>query len=340
MSLRIAAASRVALMMGLSLLTACAVATGRNAPADAPLAALPTAYDYQLLTPDHHPTSLPGVVAALQGSDVVFIGEYHGNHASHLLEMQLLTALHRQAASRDRGVILSMEMFNRDQQAIVDDYRNGKIGERYLIKEAPAWHNYTGSYRPLVEYAKAQAMPIIAANAPGDIVRCIGRQGEDYIPKLTADEKTHIATQPFAEVPGYADKFFGVMGGSDHQADKRLRQSYLAQLTRDNTMAESIARAHAQSPQSVVVHLNGSFHSEGHLGTVGALKRLNPDLKISVITPIRADDFADAQADKRRTDEFYYLVNAQPAEFVDDDYKRKMRGEMFSRAREKAKGCR
>ena len=251
---------------------------------------LATAYDYQLLNNAYQPVSLTQLATDVKDTDVVFIGEYHRNQASHLLQMQLFAMLHQLNQKSDRSLLLTMEMFERDQQSIVNDYLSSRVGERYLIEKAPAWINYQSSYRPLVEYAKQNSILVIAANAPGNIIRCIGRKGSDYITKLTPQERGMIATQPFAEVPHYADKFFGLMGQSKHSSGKRIKQSYLAQLTRDNTMAESIAKALKNSPDAQAIHLNGSFHSAGHLGAAGALKRINPALRIAVITPIHYDE--------------------------------------------------
>lgn len=298
---------------------------------------LPTLYDYQLLDKQYQALSLPQVTKALADTDVVFIGEYHRNQASHLLQMRLLQGLHEQ---RKSSVILTMEQFERDQQSILDDYLASKVGERYLMEEGSSWKSYQGSYRPLVEYAKQHDLSVVAANAPGDIIRCIGRQGESYLSKLSAQEKSMIAAQPFAEVAGYADKYFGFMGNSGHaKRKKRMQQSYLAQLTRDNTMAESILKALQKQPNAQVVHLNGSFHSAGHLGTAGALKRMNPALKIAVITPIHQDELASFKQENKHLDDFYYVLNRQPKSFVQPDYMKKMRGEMFAKANEKAFLC-
>lgn len=82
-------------------------------------------------------------------------------------------------------MVLSMEQFTRDAQPLMDDYLTGKIGEQYLIQKANAWPNYESDYRPLVEFAKSQQLPVIAANAPKPIVRCIGRVGIDYLDRLS-----------------------------------------------------------------------------------------------------------------------------------------------------------
>lgn len=296
---------------------------------------LVTAYDYQIVNAKHEPISLAALTEATADADVVFIGEYHRNQASHLLEMQLFASRHQ--SNRQRPTILSLEMFTREQQAILDRYLNSEIGEKYLMEEAPAWGNYQSSYRPLVEYAKQHQLVVVAANASGDIVRCIGRKGEDYLNVLSAEEQKHIAQYPFAEIPGYQEKFFGLMGGAKHMPDNRARNSYLAQAARDNTMAESIAAALKKNPGSQVIHLNGSFHSEDQLGTVAALKRLNPELKIQVVTPVHLNEFE--QGDFEGRDDFYYLLNPQPKEFVDPEYMKASRKAMFEKSRKKANMC-
>ena len=334
MSWRLISVCAVLLFLG-----GCALNTPSEVAKQCSTSQLPTAYDYQLLDQAYQPVSLQQVAVAVKTADVVFIGEHHRNQASHLLQMRLLAALHHHNVIENRPMQLAMEQFERDQQTMVDDYLKGKIGERYLMDEAPTWKNYQGSYRPMVEYAKQKNIPVIAANAPGDIIRCIGRKGKGYLKKLTAAEKTMIATEPFADVPGYADKFFEFMAHSKPTESKRMKQSYLAQLTRDNTMAESVDKALQQSPRAQVVHLNGSFHSAGHLGTAGALKRLNPALKIVVISPVHIDKLNEFKQENKYKDDFYYLLNRQPKEFVDETYKKKKRKAMFAEANEKAKSC-
>ncbi|RVU86567.1 hypothetical protein EOL70_03735 [Leucothrix sargassi] len=322
----------------LILLTGCALTHKPTNAQAAPLTKLTTAYDYHLLSPSFKPMTLSQLTTAATKADVVFIGEYHGNHASHLLQMQLLARLHQ--ANPKRPLVLSMEQFERHQQLILDDYLKSKIGESYLIKNAPAWNNYKASYRPLVEFAKENDIPVIAANAPKDIVRCVGRVGTGYVDKLTSDKKQTIAKQPFAEIPNYADKFFGVMGLSGHAAaGKRMQQSYQAQLLRDNTMAESINQALQRSPNAQVVHTNGTFHSAQQLGTVSALKRLNPTLNIIVISPIRVYELGEYKEKHRNTGDYHYVMKGQPKAYIDPKNMKAAHQAMFKSADKKAEQC-
>jgi len=270
---------------------------------------LHTAYDYILLNSQtQQPLSVSQLATELKDTDVIFIGEFHGNHASHLLQSQLQTLLYQQRPNQ----ILSMEQFNRDQQGILNQYLDHEVGEAHLINEAPAWENYAGSYRPLVEFAKQHFLPVIAANAPADTVRCIGRQGEVYLEKLTEEEANLIAQQPLVDVEGYRDFFMDFLNGSSHFDEAKANNSYLAQLSRDNTMAESILNALNANTGAQVIHTNGAFHSNNGLGTVGALKRLNPKLKIKIISPVHVDAEQPMQFSPEDYEKGDYLSLLQP----------------------------
>ncbi|MBN2866712.1 MAG: ChaN family lipoprotein [Thiotrichales bacterium] len=295
-----------------------------------------TAYDSILLNSQtQQPITVQQLAADLKDIDVVFLGEFHGNHASHLLQAQLQNLLYQQHPNQ----VLSMEQFNRDQQPILNRYLDGEIGEAYLINEAPAWDNYTASYRPLVEFAKQHFLPVIAANAPADTVRCIGRQGEGYLEKLTTEEASLIAEQPLEDVAGYRDFFMDFLNGSNHFDEGKANNSYLAQLSRDNTMAESILKAIRANPGAQVIHTNGAFHSNNGLGTVGALKRLDPNLTIKIISPVHVEVSEPMQfsSDAFETGDYIYLLQPQPEKYKSASYRQQAFKRMFDRA--DAKPC-
>lgn len=273
----------------------------------------------------------------LKPIDVIFIGEYHGNHASHLLQMQLQAALYQHNPNQ----ILSMEMFNRDQQAILNRYLDDEIGEKYLINEAPTWPNYAGSYRPMVEFAKQHFIPVIAANAGADIVRCIGSYGKGYETLLPQNERQFIAEQPYLNNDDYQQKFYDFMDSMRKISDERKANSYAAQLARDNTMAESILKALKENPDSQVIHLNGSFHSESTLGTAALLKQRAPDLQIAVITPIHINIGAKINWSKEdlKLGDYLYFVSPQPTDYRNTAYKMKARQEQFANSKKKAQQC-
>lgn len=66
----------------------------------------------------------------------------------------------------------------------------------------------------------------------------------------------------------------------------RLAAVYAAQCLKDDKMAESIAAFSDAHKKMQVLHINGCFHSDAHLGTAQKLEALRPELKVAVITPL------------------------------------------------------
>lgn len=66
----------------------------------------------------------------------------------------------------------------------------------------------------------------------------------------------------------------------------RLAAVYAAQCLKDDKMAESIAAFSDAHKKMQVLHINGCFHSDAHLGTTQKLEALRPKLKVAVITPL------------------------------------------------------
>jgi uncharacterized iron-regulated protein len=256
----------------------------------------------------------------LKDYDVIFVGEYHDHLANHLAEMALLRALRQRVPS----LALSMEQFERDAQPVVDDYLAGRIGEASLKREGRAWRNYDEAYRPLVEYAKDHALPIIAANAPESLVHCIGQKGADFLKTLAADKRGWAAADMHAQDGPYRKKFLGLMNGDAAHggafAGARADRSFAAQVVRDDTMAESIANFLRARPGTKIVHVTGAFHVEDRLGTVERLKLRAPDLKIAVLFPVQTQqaDAAKLQADQAKGADFAILLRREPEPYVSD----------------------
>ncbi|MEC6882280.1 ChaN family lipoprotein [Photobacterium piscicola] len=238
-----------------------------------------TMYNYTIASPQGEPLSVVQLAQALRDADIILVGEWHSHPAAHLLQAQLLAALYQQ----NPKITLSMEQFTRDNQLILNDYLAGNIGEKTLIKEANAWPNYDSDYRPLVEFAKQNNVDVIAANAPKSIVRCVGRQGPEYLNKLPPNERLWAARSLTLATDAYQQTFIASMHHGDEAQTKR---QFAAQTTWDDTMAESMVDYLKQHPQQQIIHIAGRFHTAEGLGTASRIQARNPKLKIMMVTPI------------------------------------------------------
>lgn len=238
-----------------------------------------TFYDYQLYTPQQQPISLSNWAKSALKADVILIGEWHTHSGIHRFQTDAL----KQLLTSDKPIALSMEQFSRDSQQVLDQYLKGEVGEQVLIQQGNAWPNYESDYRPLIELAKASNTDVIAANAPRPVIRCISQQGLEYLDKLNTGERATVASDIDLSDSPYKQKF---MSSMHHGQPTQQLNMYASQLTWDATMAESIVQYLTQHSGSTVVHIAGKFHTEGGLGTAAQIKRLNPDLKIVIVTPV------------------------------------------------------
>jgi uncharacterized iron-regulated protein len=287
-----------------ALVSACAVQAQRPPPAWVLGRPFRDYYDTAFIFTDAgraapREVSLAKLAQLLQGYDVVFYGESHGHPGVHLQEMKLLRALYE----RDPRWMVSFEQFERDVQGVVDDYLAGRIGEMALLDAGRAWNNYAASYRPLLVFAGAHHLPVIAAEAPGWAISCIGQSGIAILDRFSPLERSWVAADIDAGPGAYRDAYMAFLGGSSghgggkadsaeaaRRAERDAQNSFAAQAARDDTMAESLQRALLRHPGYKVLHLTGSFHSAGFLGTVERLNRRMPQLKIAVIDPIEVAD--------------------------------------------------
>ncbi|EHD0127318.1 MULTISPECIES: ChaN family lipoprotein [Vibrio] len=286
------------------LLTGCSSYTHTNSHATS--AEVTSFYDYQLYTPSGEHIALSKLPIELQQADVILIGEWHTHAGVHRFQTDML----KQLTSYDRSLALSMEQFTRDKQPVVDAYLRGEIGEQYLMKQANAWPNYESDYRPLVEFAKQKNLPVIAANAPKSIVRCIGRQGLDYINKLDDDQRMFIAQAINTGSSPYKEKF---MASMHHGKPEQTEKQFAAQVTWDETMAESIVSYLDDNPGAQIVHVAGKFHTEQGLGTAASIFSRNPSLKVVVISP--TDNVLSDNTD------YQLEVLAPPVRYVQDAHR-------------------
>ncbi|HHF0533255.1 TPA: ChaN family lipoprotein [Vibrio alginolyticus] len=286
------------------LLTGCSSYTHTNSHATS--AEVTSFYDYQLYTPSGEHIALSKLPIELQQADVILIGEWHTHAGVHRFQTDML----KQLTSYDRSLALSMEQFTRDKQPVVDAYLRGEIGEQYLMKQANAWPNYESDYRPLVEFAKQKNLPVIAANAPKSIVRCIGRQGLDYINKLDDDQRMFIAQAINTGSSPYKEKF---MASMHHGKPEQTEKQFAAQVTWDETMAESIVSYLDDNPGAQIVHVAGKFHTEQGLGTTASILSRNPSLKVVVISP--TDNVLSDNTD------YQLEVLAPPVRYVQDAHR-------------------
>jgi uncharacterized iron-regulated protein len=235
--------------------------------------------------------------------DVVYFGELHDNVVGHRVYAELATLLH----DRRGDLVISMEMFERDVQGVVNDYVRGRLDEPGFLKHSRPWKDYARDYRPLIELARAKKLDVIAGNIPRPVAaRVSSKEGSNspYLPrKVTAPNDR------------YRELFEDAMKGHPG-ADGMAERMYLAQCTKDDAMAEGMADYLLSNPhrQPLVVHCNGNFHSDYGLGTAARLMQRVPLAQQSIISMVGAVDITKADLSKEFKKGHYLLIVPKPAQ--------------------------
>jgi len=255
-----------------------------------------------------------GLLSACSTADIVALGEQHDDPGTHLIELAVLEGLYR----RHGDVIVSMEMFERDTQSVLDQYLAGEITEEDFLANSRPWGNYDTDYRPVIEFAKANMLPVIAANVPRPLASRIAMGGGYENAVYTEEELPWIASTYEAPEDDYWTAFNAVMTdpemGEMHVTGDMIRDFYESQVMKDETMAESVTRAWLANPESIVYFFAGAFHVEDYLGTYSRIQRNAPDAETVLILVYPVDDIMAGIPEGASKADFYVLVQAPPVE--------------------------
>lgn len=240
------------------------------------------------------------IVAAGDANEVIFLGEMHDDAVGHAVQAEIFRRIVERFGTT-REIALSLEMFERDVQIVVDEYLTGLISEQHFLLSSRPWGNYKWDYRPLVELAKEKRLPVIAANAPRRYINMVSRNGRSSLNGLSKDAKRWVAPLPYSEPSErYSAKFKALMGPSP-EAQMGLNNILSSQALWDATMAHSIYGFLKSKKRPLVVHLVGSFHTESRLGTVEYLLEYRKKTKAVVVTARYEDAFTMFVPEKHKS---------------------------------------
>ena len=212
---------------------------------------------------------------------VVLFGELHNNPVVHWLQLEVTKDLF---AIRKRALVLGAEMFEADNQLILDEYLAGTIGDDHLKKEAKIWDNYETDYRPLVEFAKVHSLRFIATNVPRRYASLAAWKGLTALAGLSEESKRWIAPLPIRlnlKSPTYRDLLdLSVAHGI------RAKNFLAAQAIKDATMAHFILKN--LTAGSLFIHFHGEYHTRKYGGICWYLRKASKDLRTTTITAVEA----------------------------------------------------
>lgn len=298
---------RIAMMGVLAVLVLPSLAAAQHGASVARVATEGT--DFRVYDGKGRDRSFADILAAMDRADVMLVGESHDDEVGHAVEAQILyRAAERFGAVGDhptRPVVLSLEMFERDVQYVVNEYLQGLITEDQFLASARPWDNYRTDYRPLVEFARAHHLPVVAANAPRRYVNRVMRLGPGSLDVLSERARESLPPLPYPgasaaytrqwnalmkEMMAEAQKADSSEGnGSDSSGTSReppehaMGHALDAQALWDAAMGYSIVQALEARPDAFVLHVAGSFHVERGTGIPERIAGYRPGTRVVTV---------------------------------------------------------
>lgn len=324
------------LVAGLALLAAGASAQNSAEASDEAVAMLDIVdgVDFRVFDREGRATTLDAIVRAALSEEVILVGEEHDDVVGHVFESRLFRAVLSEIADpagAGRPVVLSMEMFERDVQYIVDEYLDGLISEAHFLRSSRPWDEYDARYRDLIEAAREFGAPVVAANAPRRYVNRVSREGPASLQALPAEARRFLPPLPY---PGpsavylaqwdalMAEAMAGMETGGGQPAAPTAPHGNVvqAQALWDAAMGHAITEALVRHLGGLVVHFAGSFHVEKGTGISERIEDYRPGTRVLSVVMTKVEDVdAWSEADHGDLGDFVVLTRLSASVESADD---------------------
>jgi uncharacterized iron-regulated protein len=200
--------------------------------------------------------TLDDVIRDAAEKKIIYVGEYHDQHAHHAVQLQVIKSL----SEGQKKVAIGMEMFQRPFQKALDDYIAGDIGEREFLKKTEYFSRWVfdyNLYKPILDYARERKIPVVALNLKREIVDKVSKTGLD---SLSDEERKDVPPQMDFSDDAYRERLRAVFAQHRGQNEKNFDNFYQSQILWDETMAMSIDEFMRKNPEHTMVVIAGGGH--------------------------------------------------------------------------------
>jgi len=238
---------------------------------------------YKLTTQQQQ--SFESLTNQLAQANVVYLAETHDRVQDHQAQLQIMRSL----ASR-RTLVIGMEMFQRPFQWALDQYLAGQISEAELLRLTEyqrRWGYDWELYAPILRFARAEQIPVLALNTPSEVTRKVSRTGLDQLSFAERQWIPSISTI-LAEPDAYRQRIRQIYEEM-HQGkgtSAGFEQFFLAQVLWDETIADRIAIALRRSPESLIIVLAGQGHILYGDGIPDRVQRRIPQVRSQLLQQV------------------------------------------------------
>ena len=236
----------------------------------------------------------------LSSYNVVLLGEIHNCAIVHWLEFEIARSLYDE---HGKNFMMGAEMFEADNQLILDEYMQSVITYDRFEDEARLWPNYSTDYYPYLYFAKENKIPFVATNIPRRYANVVKYRGLQYLDSLSVEAKSYLPPLPITFKTDEENSMFAMMqifSKSESNAEYMVQ----AQAIKDATMAWNIAKSKAKH----FLHIQGNYHSDFKQGIVLYLAEYAPNLSVVTICNVRQDDISSLEDENKGRADYYIAV--------------------------------
>ena len=208
--------------------------------------------------------TLPELMAKLSGERLVFVGETHTAYGDHLLQLDVL----REMAAQPGKLAVGVEWIQARFQPVIDDYLAGRIDESAFLRNTEyfdRWRFDYRLYRPIIEFARAGNIPIVALNASRELTDAVKDVGIGGLTGELAEEAPDDYDFDNTDYENQLKQMFAMhpAASEDEEGFDRFLQ---VQLTWDEKMAERVAEYLDAGDDHRMLVLAGKGHVSGRNG--------------------------------------------------------------------------
>lgn len=180
----------------------------------------------------------PDLLDAVRGADVILVGEQHDDAVGHRVQLAMV----EDVLALWPGSAVSMEMFDRREQAVVDDYLAGFIDRETFYERTAStrwrkitteyldgtinrrtfekritrlgWPDWEGNYQPIIDAAREAGAPVIAANTPWLVYMSVARkEGFEALDEVTPAQRALFDVPVELPTGSYRERFWETIAG-------------------------------------------------------------------------------------------------------------------------------
>ncbi|AFY39822.1 protein of unknown function DUF399 [[Leptolyngbya] sp. PCC 7376] len=220
------------------------------------------------------------ILRALEQAPVIYLGEVHDYPEDHETEFELLKKLY----INNQNLAVGFEMFQRPFQPYLSRYLADEITElelQELSEYDSRWGFDWEYYAPLLRFAKAHKIPLLALNTPSEITNKVAIEGLDSLERqdyryIPAREDLDFSNEDYL---AQIEESFRVHMENDYGNKAQNPDNFIAaQILWDETMAEAIADYLQAHQDQQFITFVGQAHIENNFGIPDRVARRIPDV--------------------------------------------------------------